>query len=99
MRSMMTRATTGRPLRSHLSEALSRQFLGSPPGWTFCGLIGLTVMVYPVARSIARALDAIVREPCHCDEAVLRSIERASWEAFKASSHFNADYKMLEVVL
>jgi len=80
MRSMMTRATTGRPFRSHLSEALSRHFLGSQPGWTFCGLIGLTVMVYPVARSIARALDAIVREPYHCDEAVLRSIERASHE-------------------
>ena len=76
----MTRATTGLTFRSHLSEALSRRFLGSPPGWTFCGLMGLTVMVYPMARSVAKALDAILREPCHCDEAVRHSIERASHE-------------------
>lgn len=80
MRSMTTRATTGRAFRSHLSEALSRMLLGSPPGWTFCGLIGLTVMIHPWARSIAKLLDTIIREPCHCDEAVLRSIERASHE-------------------
>lgn len=76
----MTRVMTGRPCRTHISEALSRLFLGTPAGWTLCGFIGLCVMVNPWMKSVTVGLDSIMREPCHCEEAVSRSIERASHE-------------------
>lgn len=76
----MTRVMTGRPCRSHISEALSRWCFGTPPGWTLCGFLGLIVMVNPWLKALTRLLDGLLREPCHCDEAVMRSIERAGHE-------------------
>ena len=77
----MTRATIGRPFRSHASEALSRMLLGSPPGWTICGITGLLVLLHPRLAILATSIDFSVRERRHCYHALMRSIERSSEEA------------------
>lgn len=77
----MTRVTTGRDFRSSASEALSRMFLGTPPGWTLCGITGLLVLLYPRLAVLATYLDFSVREKQHCYKALMRSIERSSKEA------------------
>lgn len=75
----MTRVTTGRPLRSHISEALSRAFLGTPEGWTFCGFMGLIAMTNRYAGMVGCMLiDLSLIERDHCYGALNRSIERAS---------------------
>lgn len=73
----MTRATTGRSFLSSTSEALSRLFLGTPPGWTLSGYLGLMAMVLPIVSLLAYALDLVTGEVDHCYKAVLRSITRA----------------------
>lgn len=77
----MTHVTTGRPFRSSASEALSRMFLNTPPGWTLCGITGLVVLLHPRLAILAYSLDFSVREREHCYHAMMRSIERSSNEA------------------
>jgi len=76
----MTHAMTGRPFRSHASEALSRMLLNTPPGWTLCGITGLVVLLNPRVGILAASLDFSVREKQHCYLALLRSIERSTKE-------------------
>lgn len=83
----MTHVTTGRPFRSHASEALSRMFLNSPPGWTLCGITGLFVLLHPRLAILASSLDFSVREKQHCYLALMRSIERSSNEAQHSRHH------------
>ena len=83
----MTRVTTGRAFRSHVSEALSRRFLNTPPGWTLCGITGLIVLLHPRLAVLATCLDFSVREKQHCYHALMRSIERSSKEAQHARRH------------
>ena len=75
------RATTGRGCRSNVSEALSRMFLNTPPGWTLCGITGLFVLLHPRLAFVAAAIDCCVREKQHCSLALMRSIERSLNEA------------------
>lgn len=75
---MMTHVTTGRPFRSHASEALSRMLLNTPPGWTLCGITGLVVLLHPRLAILASSLDFSVREKQHCYLALMRSIERST---------------------
>lgn len=73
-----THATTGRPFRSHMSEALSRAFLGTPDGWTVCGFLGLIAATTPFVGKLGAILvDLMLIERGHCYEAMLRSIDRA----------------------
>lgn len=83
----MTHVTTGRPFRSHASEALSRMFLNTPSGWTLCGIIGLLVILHPRLALLATYLDFSVREKQHCYLALMRSIERSSNEAHHDRHH------------
>ena len=78
MASVMTHVMTGRTFRSHASEALSRMFLNTPPGWTLCGITGLLVLLHPRLAFLASAIDFSVREKQHCYSALMRSIERSS---------------------
>ena len=78
---MTARATTGRGCRSSVSEALSRMFLNTPPGWTLCGITGLFVILHPRLAILAASIDFCVREKNHCYHALMRSIERSSNEA------------------
>lgn len=73
----MTHAMTGRSTRSHLSEALTRHFIGTPEGWTFCGLLGLIVAVNPRLAILAGSLDFSLRDRLHCQQAMMSSIDRA----------------------
>lgn len=81
MKHATTPVMTGRPCRSSVSEALSRMLLGTPPGWTLCGITGLLVLLYPRLAVLAGSLDFSVREKQHCYLALMRSIERSSREA------------------
>lgn len=83
----MTHVPAGRPFRSHASEALSRMFLNTPPGWTLCGITGLLVLLYPRRAILASSLDFLVREKQHCYLALMRSIKRSSNEAQHARHH------------
>lgn len=73
--------TTGRGFRSNVSEALSRLFLNTPPGWTLCGMVGVLVILHPRLTVLASSIDFSVREKQHCYLALMRSIERSSNEA------------------
>lgn len=75
------RATTGRGCLSNTSEALSRMLLGTPPGWTLCGITGLLVLLHPRLAILAVSIDFCVREKKHCHNAMMRSIERSLKEA------------------
>ena len=75
---MMIRVMIGRPFRSIVSEALSRMLLGTPPGWTLCGITGLLVLLHPRLAVLARSINFCVREKQHCYHALMRSIERSS---------------------
>lgn len=84
---MIAHVTTGRAFRSHVSEASSRMFLNTPPGWTLCGITGLLVLLHPRLAILASSLDFSVREKQHCYLALMRSIERSSNEAQHARHH------------
>lgn len=77
---MTTHAMTGRGrrLKSHLSEVLARMTMNTPEGWTVCGALGLMAMVRPnrVTRGIQATLDTFLGRS-HCEESMLRSIDRA----------------------
>jgi len=83
----MTHAKTGRPFRSHASEALSRMLLNTPPGWTLCGITGLVGLLHPLLDILASSLYFSVRDKQHCYLAMMRSIERSSYEANHARHH------------
>lgn len=74
----MIRVMIGRPFRSSVSEALSRMLLGTPPGWTLCGITGLLVLLHHRLTILAASIDFAVREKQHCYHAMMRSIERSS---------------------
>ena len=84
---MTSRVTTGRPFRSHASEALSRMLLNTPPGWTLCGITGLVVLLHPRLAILASSIDFSVREKQHCHHALMRSIERSLSEAQNVRHH------------
>ncbi|WFG40906.1 hypothetical protein ParaMal1_00022 [Paracoccus phage ParMal1] len=77
----MTHVTTGRTALSHVSEAISRVTLGTPPGWTLCGylaLVAYTAGKYSMWVAVYALVNSLLREPDHCFKALQRSIERAS---------------------
>ena len=61
-----------------MSHALAYKVIGTPSGWTLCGVIGLAAMVTPVLRPVATLVNWLYRDPEHCHKAVLRSIDRAT---------------------
>lgn len=74
---MTIRWTTGlRPTCEH-SVAIATT-LGYPSGWSLCGIVGLTAMVYPWMGWAASCIDFFMGQD-HCYNAVHRSIERAGY--------------------
>lgn len=74
--SKMTRAI--RWLGWQVSHATAFHCLGTPSGWTLCGVAGLAALVTPVLRPVVALLDWLFRDPDHCHKAMCRSIDRAS---------------------
>jgi len=73
--SKMTRAI--RWLGWQASHLIASQCLGTPNGWTLCGVAGLVALVTPRLRPVVTFLDWIFRDPDHCHKAMCRSIDRA----------------------
>lgn len=74
----MTRMTHGLTPTCRLSVWLAG-YLGYPQGWSLCGIIGLTTILYPWVPSVAPLIDFFT-DTDHCYYAVHRSIERVKHE-------------------